>query len=186
MRDAWLLIAVLGLSAVAAALPQPPPLACGDLIQTSIKLTRDLGPCPDYGIRIAASTPLTLDLNGHRIVGQGSGTGVFVFGESIVVKGPGRIVNFGKGIDVNHGHSVLIYDLDLIRNIDGVSLIFSSDVRILDNTIDGRDREQEASVFPMSATRCFIATPYEATQMSAYGWESGIQWFHRTSSLKTT
>ena len=46
-RNAWLLITILGISSVAVALPHPPSLACGDLIQTSIKLTHDLGPCPD-------------------------------------------------------------------------------------------------------------------------------------------
>ncbi len=116
-------LAILGLSAAAVALPQPPPLACGDLIQTSIKLTHDLGPCPGDGIRIAAATPLTLDLNGHRIIGQGSGDGVSIFGESVVVKGPGRIVNFAMGIRVNHGMGVMIYDLDLVRNVNGIALV---------------------------------------------------------------
>jgi hypothetical protein len=72
-RSAWLFLAILGLSAAAVALPQPPPLACGDLIQTSIKLTRDLGPCPGDGIRIAAATPLTLDLTATELSGRVQG-----------------------------------------------------------------------------------------------------------------
>lgn len=140
-RNAWLLLAMLGVSFVAVALPQPPSLACGDRIQTSIRLTHDLGPCPDDGLHIVAATPMTLDLNGHKIIGQGSGTGVSMFGDSIIVKGPGRIVNFGIGINLEHGTGhVMIYDLDLVRNIEGITLLFSDRVRILDNTIDGRDR----------------------------------------------
>jgi parallel beta-helix repeat protein len=140
-RNSWLLIAILGISSLAVALPQPSSLACGDRIQTSIKLTHDLGPCPADGLHIVAATPMTLDLNGHKIIGQGSGTGVSMFGDSIIVKGPGRIVNFGIGINLEHGTGhVMIYDLDLVRNIEGITLLFSDRVRILDNTIDGRDR----------------------------------------------
>lgn len=139
-RNAWLVIAMLGISSVAVALPQPPSLACGDRIQTSIKLTHDLGPCPADGIHIVAANPVTLDLNGHKIIGQGSGTGVSMFGDSIIVKGPGRIVNFGVGINLDHGtDDVMIYDLDLVRNVKGINLD-ANRVRILDNTIDGRDR----------------------------------------------
>ncbi|MBZ5508384.1 MAG: right-handed parallel beta-helix repeat-containing protein [Acidobacteriia bacterium] len=139
-RNAWLLLAILGIASVAVALPHPPSLACGDRIQTSVKLTHDLGPCPDDGIHIVAATPVTLDLNGHKIIGQGSGTGVTMFGDSIIVKGPGRIVNFGIGINLDHGTDhVMIYDLNLVRNIEGIFLD-ANNVRVLDNTIDGRDR----------------------------------------------
>jgi parallel beta-helix repeat protein len=139
-RNSRLLIAILGISSLAVALPQPPSLACGDRIQTSIKLTHDLGPCPADGLHIVAATPMTLDLNGHKIIGQGSGTGVTMFGDSIIVKGPGRIVNFGIGINLEHGTGdVMIYDLDLMRNTSGINLD-ANRVRILDNTIDGRDR----------------------------------------------
>jgi parallel beta-helix repeat protein len=139
-RNSWLLISILGISSLAVALPQPPSLACGDRIQTSIKLTHDLGPCPADGLHIVAATPMTLDLNGHKIIGQGSGTGVNMFGDSIIVKGPGRIVNFGIGIHLEHGTGhVMIYDLDLVRNIEGIFLD-ANQVRVLDNTIDGRDR----------------------------------------------
>jgi parallel beta-helix repeat protein len=134
------LIAILGISSLAVALPQPPSLACGDRIQTSIKLTHDLGPCPGDGLHIVAATPVTLDLNGHKIIGQGLGTGVSMFGDSIILKGPGRIVNFGIGINLEHGTGdVMIYDLDLIRNTSGINLD-ANRVRVLDNTIDGRDR----------------------------------------------
>lgn len=140
-RNAWLLLAILGISSLAVASPQPPSLACGDRIQTSIKLTHDLGPCPADGLHIVAATPVTLDLNGHKIIGQGAGTGVSMFGESIIVKGPGRIVNFGVGINLDHGtEDVMIYDLDLVRNIEGINLLNANRVRILDNTVDGRDR----------------------------------------------
>src|SRR5512140_3862401 len=140
-RNAWLLLAILlGISSLAVASPQPPSLACGDRIQTSIKLTHDLGPCPADGIHIVAATPLTLDLNGHKIIGQGSGTGVNMFGDSIIVKGPGRIVNLGIALNLEHGTGhVMIYDLDLVRNIEGIFLD-ANQVRVLDNTIDGRDR----------------------------------------------
>src|SRR6476661_8047249 len=63
-----------------------------------------------------------------------------MFGESIIVKGPGRIVNFGVGINLEHGtDDVMIYDLDLVRNTEGINLD-ANRVRVLDNTIDGRDR----------------------------------------------
>lgn len=112
-------------------------LACGDFVFTDTTLTEDLGPCPSNGLWIAASVPLTLDLNGHTITGQGTGDGIVVFGSHIVVKGRGRITNFGVGVSLEWGDQVVVYDLNLDKNRSGVALYHSSGARIFDNTIRG-------------------------------------------------
>ena len=59
-------VVVLGGGKVAAV----QQLSCGDTITTDTKLHRDLVNCPNNGIVIGANN-VTLDLNGHRIDGDG-------------------------------------------------------------------------------------------------------------------
>ena len=92
------------------------------------------------------------------------------------MKGPGRIVNFGIGINLDHGtEDVMIYDLDLVRNIEGITLLFSNRVRVLDNTIDGRGRGKTGISISGVGNSFFIATLSGATLISDFCWERGTQ-----------
>ncbi|MBA2523047.1 MAG: hypothetical protein H0V25_06900, partial [Solirubrobacterales bacterium] len=61
-------VAVIALSRADAAAKQ---LSCGDTITTDTILESDLLDCPNNGIVIGADD-ITLDLNGHRIDGDGT------------------------------------------------------------------------------------------------------------------
>jgi hypothetical protein len=47
---------------------------CGDRVVESYRLPRDLGPCPELGLEIAAA--IELDGGGHTITGKGKGVGL--------------------------------------------------------------------------------------------------------------
>jgi large repetitive protein len=70
---------VLGAAFLAMAPSAAPaqPLACGQVITEDTKLHSNLGPCPGDGLVIGARR-LTLDLNGHAIVGDDAGEDVGV------------------------------------------------------------------------------------------------------------
>ena len=75
-------------------------------ITTDLTLTADLGPCPGDGIVIVADG-VTLDLNGHSIIGDGSRTGlhpgVTVLGRrQVTVKG-GTVRGFDAGVSLVGG-----------------------------------------------------------------------------------
>ena len=68
-------------------------------------LANDLVNCPADGIDIAAGH-VTLELNGHQIMGFGTGTGIKVerpgglLSREVKIHGPGTIINFDKGIEL--------------------------------------------------------------------------------------
>lgn len=129
---------------VLAALLQARPahgLACGDEVRTDLVLTADLGPCPGRGLLLTGptggATSQTLNLNGHRIIGSGTSTGLQVeAGGPLIIKGPGRITNFATGISFRgiFGES-LVYDLTLVNNATGISAVQQGGLRVVDNTI---------------------------------------------------
>src|SRR2546425_9172016 len=72
---------------------KPVACACGDLLVSS----RTLGsadpvtsaPCTANGLIVAASGPITLDLGGRTIAGNGQGVGVLVVRGTLSLVGPG-------------------------------------------------------------------------------------------------
>lgn len=97
-------IALLGLSlaappATAGRAPAPPPaIKCGDTITTSVVLTRNLT-CAGDGLTVQGAG-ITVNLNGRRITGSGTGAGIIVsgFGPSGVSVVGGRISGFEAGV----------------------------------------------------------------------------------------
>jgi hypothetical protein len=96
-------------------------ITCGTLLQASATLSGDIGPCPDHGIIIGADG-ITLDLNGHRIFGDGSGngSGVISGGHSNVTvtssASGGAIEQFNNGILMSQGGSNTVSHLDVRDN----------------------------------------------------------------------
>jgi hypothetical protein len=121
-------------------------LQCGDKITTDIKLVSDLGPCPGGGLVISGDE-VTLDFNGHTIVGSGGGDGIHLSeSHEVTIKGPGTISNFATGISIGQTAfgNVLVYDLTLTKNQVGIDLHQHTApplmIRVLHNTILGQNR----------------------------------------------
>src|SRR2546428_137012 len=76
--------------------------ACGDLLVSSHVLGPadqvTVTPCAANGLLVAASRPVTLDLGGRTITGNGQGVGIFVLRGSLTLVGPGTVERFGVGV----------------------------------------------------------------------------------------
>jgi len=123
------------------------PCACGDLLVGSHRL----GPtdpvttsrCAGNGLVVDGSGPVTLDLGGRTIAGNGQGVGVLVVHGTLSLVGPGSIERFETGV----------------RAEGDAPLASVTAVRVADNRLDGLVAHAEGyalqgSVADMSATRC--------------------------------
>jgi hypothetical protein len=81
-------------------------LSCGDTITASTTLSADLGPCGGNGVVIGADH-VTLNLNGHRILGSGGSTGVLSGHTSVVVQN-GAVVAFASNIGLSGDSSRVV------------------------------------------------------------------------------
>jgi hypothetical protein len=124
---------------------------CGQTITVSTTLTADLGPCPDYGIKIGADN-LVLDLGGFRIFGVpgfNDGAGVYMAGRTGVTVRNGTITNFDGGVAIEGGSHNTVTGITARQNIgraafgvntrfgEGIAVLSSSFNRIIANsTID--------------------------------------------------
>jgi large repetitive protein len=97
-----------------AALAQPP--TCGQVITEDTTLRSDLGPCPGDGLVIGARK-VTLDLNGHAIVGDDTGDlyegdiGVKGEGYARTVIKNGEIHDFFKSIKLDRADRSRVRDI---------------------------------------------------------------------------
>jgi Right handed beta helix region len=84
--------------AAGAAPPRATVVACGTQLTTSVRLAADVV-CPTGGGIALAADGIELNLNGHRLVGPGtgSGTGVFVDARDVTVRN-GTVVGWGTGV----------------------------------------------------------------------------------------
>lgn len=142
-RGTSLLLSAIVLVLMSLAAQSAPALECGEEITGNVKLTADLGPCPGIGLNIldhAGATNITVNLNGHSILGSGAGAGLNLFTHDVTIKGPGSIVNFGTGIQISSTLRVMIYDLTLLDNISGVKIKNSGWINVFDNSIRGGTR----------------------------------------------
>lgn len=99
------LMGLLGATLLLTGTASAGHLSCGDTITTDTVLDADIGPCGLPGGLIFGADDITLDLNGHRIFGNGTGSGAGIDsnGFSLVkVVGPGTVDHFDAGV-VIHG-----------------------------------------------------------------------------------
>lgn len=78
-------------------------LTCGAVITQSTVLRANLGPCPQVALTIpAGANHVTVDLNGHTIIGTGAGgsVGIDVRAGMVTIQGPGTIARFNRGIQI--------------------------------------------------------------------------------------
>jgi hypothetical protein len=105
MKKLFLVPAVaLCLALVPAASGNTGP-QCGDVITSSVVLSADLV-CSGNGLTVPATAPLTLDLNGHAVIGSGIGTGLSLTtsGSARLVVKNGSVRGFQQGITLDSGN----------------------------------------------------------------------------------
>jgi hypothetical protein len=111
-------VAAFTLPTISGAQAQAQP-ACGQTITQSTTLTADLGPCPDYGIKIGADG-IVLDLGGHRIFGTANfndQAGVYMLGRTGARVQNGTISDFDAGVVIEGGSRNTVTGITAIRNI---------------------------------------------------------------------
>lgn len=128
--------AVWGVSAAQAGIG----VVCGTTITADSTLSGDIGPCPGHGVIIGADN-ITLDLNGHTILGDGSDTGSGVISNShsnVTVtssSGRGTIENFLDGVFLTGGGGNTVSRLRLTDNF-GESLAGGYGINAVNETND--------------------------------------------------
>jgi parallel beta-helix repeat protein len=106
---------------VFASPAQAAVVPCGAVLTTSTVLTADVGPCGSgIAIELAADN-ITLDLNGHTVLGTGTtasfGIGVHTFGTTGDVIKNGTITKFDSGIFLEEANHVTVTGTRLVDNI---------------------------------------------------------------------
>jgi len=146
----WLTVGIVtGLLGWAVAAPgagaQSTGPQCGDLITTSVVLTEDLN-CSGNGLEIdpsvqAPSGDVTIDLNGHRIQGSGTGTGIHAhildetFAGTLTITN-GTINGFQVGVDLHDLFPpVEVTKLVVMDNDTGVFLHDPGFARLSNSTV---------------------------------------------------
>jgi parallel beta-helix repeat protein len=168
-------VAVTPLSAApAVAARDARPLACGDTITRSTRVTVDLVNCPENGLVIAADG-VVLDLNGHRVDGDGSsdGVGIDVEGRRGVAIENGTVREFTEGVLAIGGADVTIRRITSLQEGHGGILVDGSrDVTIAGNVV----RHSGAGIIVTRASRVRVAR--NRVSDSAFGGISVFESWH--------
>ena len=125
-------------------------IACGQTITQDTVLENDVGPCPTnlrHGLIVGADN-ITLDLNGHRVLGTpglvNDGAGIYVFRRTGVTVRNGTVRDFDCGVAIEGGSGntvtgLLAHDnigaVGLTRCAEGVAILSSQDNRVVGNQI---------------------------------------------------
>ncbi len=168
VSGAIIAMAVVGCLAFSAGQASASPVSCGDTITADTKLHRDLVDCPNNGIVIGANN-ITLDLNGHRIDGNGElvancpdddfcDAGVANDGHNGVTIEGGKLREFDVGVFVFGARDNRLRHLCASTNaFAGVVLVESADGRIKRNSF--ADNGTSAVVLVDSRATGSRATP---------------------------
>ena len=146
------LTALSALSLLPATSAEAMPLHCGDTITASVVLTSSLN-CSGDGLIVGANN-LTIDLNGKRITGSGSGTGIQISpslpstGLNLTVRG-GTIQRFGTAIDVENDGTLSLASVRLLTNTLGLgSLALGLTAQVASSTFTGNTTAIGSTGFP--------------------------------------
>ena len=133
-RAATLGVALSGVLAFGTASALAAQPSCGDTLTKNTKLRGDLVNCPGDGIVIGADN-IKLDLDGHKIDGQGSGIGIAnLDGHDGVKIEDGTVQEFSTGIKLTGAAGSKVRKLKVRgNNGDGIALEGSADNRIEGN-----------------------------------------------------
>ena len=150
---------LVGATVAVAPASAAPVIRCGSVITKDTTLLNDVAACPGDGLIIGADN-ITLNLNGHRILGQSRKTGnhagirvpnrtgvKILGGKRDPVGRPLAVISgFDAGVLINRGSGNIVSDLGVRDNIgpatreaflgDGIAVMNSSNNNIQRNTVD--------------------------------------------------
>ena len=128
-RASMLVLAALVTGTVAPATASD---LCGTTILANLTLDHDLT-CPGNGLIVGADG-ITINLNGHTIVGPGSGVGISVSNRTGVVIVGGTVKNFLAGVQLVNSTAIVVKENRFTGNQDAVFLVGSRGSTIKENT----------------------------------------------------
>ena len=108
----------------AAGSPAATTAACGASVTTDLRLESDLN-CPGDALVVNADG-ITINLNGHTILGSGTGNGITVRGRNDVTIHGGTVRNFVTCILVANSTAIVVKDNGFTQNREAVFLNGSS------------------------------------------------------------
>lgn len=184
-------ISVLVLVSISTpAVAKPPVATCGQEITADFTLRNDVGPCDGPGLLVTGSN-LTLNLNGHRVYGNGDRAALTAEAPGIVLRRttgvtvtggqPGaQVDSFEAGVVINGGSQNQIKNLAVHDNLgqdptanptfgDGILLLNSSDNRIAKNVVTRNGVYDNIGVLGLGSDRNILQnnTVTEAQLMEA-------------------
>lgn len=117
-------------------------ISCGQSLTQSTKLSKDIGPCSNYGVQIGADN-ITLDCAGHSIIGNITGgtyygfKGIYSYGRNNVKIENCRVTSFVTGYYFDNTNSSTLLNNTALDNLQGFNLWQSNhDVLRLNNATD--------------------------------------------------
>jgi nitrous oxidase accessory protein NosD len=133
---AVVLVGVASLAAHAPAGAAESSIACGEVVTTDLRLTHDLD-CPGTALVVGADD-ITVDLDGHAILGAGSGVsvaGIEIDAHDRVSIRDGEIEGFAYGVHAYDSDRLQLSRLEVQDTISGIAVEESADVRIASNLL---------------------------------------------------
>ena len=127
---AWVLVLAGLVTGIVA--PATASDLCGTTILANLTLDHDLN-CSGNGLIVGADG-ITINLNGHTIVGPGSGVGISVSNRTGVVIVGGTVKNFLAGVQLVNSTAIVVKENRFTGNQDAVFLVGSSGSTIKENT----------------------------------------------------
>jgi hypothetical protein len=106
---------------------------CGQRLKNSIILTKDIGPCDGVGV-IINKNGITLDGNGHKIIGSGYSDGIFIDGNKNITIQNVIVKEFSNGISIKRGNDNIIKATSLSYNNVGLAIL-STNTMVSNNMI---------------------------------------------------
>jgi parallel beta-helix repeat protein len=100
-------------------------LACGGVVTQDVTLTHDIVGCTLGGLTVARSG-VTIDLNGHSIMGLGEGDGIALVGVRDVTILGGSIVGFEFGMHLFGATGAQVWDTRFVQNSDASVMAVNS------------------------------------------------------------
>lgn len=94
---------------------------CGQRLKNSIILTKDIGPCDGVGV-IIDKNGITLDGNGHKIIGSGNSDGIVIDGKKNITILNVVVNGFSGGINIKRGSDNIIKATSSSYNNAGLAI----------------------------------------------------------------